>query len=61
MHSMASEVKSWNALEKQAAVVAKEGKDVTWLLATAVSRLRKRKKRQIKDKLPVPTPEPSRQ
>ena len=46
MHSMASEAKPWSVLEQEAAIVAKEGKDVAWLLANSVSRLRKRKKRQ---------------
>lgn len=52
MHSMASEAKSWSVLEQEAAVIAKEGKDVAWLLANAVSRLRKRKKRQSNTPLP---------
>jgi hypothetical protein len=52
MHSMASEAKSWNTLEQEAAAVAKEGKDIAWLLANAVSRLRKRKQRQTDAQTP---------
>ena len=46
MHSLASEAKSWNTLEQEAKIVALEGKDVAWLLANAVSRFRKYKRRE---------------
>lgn len=57
MHSMASEAKPWSILEQEAAAVAKEGKDIAWLLANAVSRLRKRKQRQSNIQLPNPSPD----
>jgi hypothetical protein len=57
MHSMASEAKSWSTFEREAAAVAKEGKDIAWLLANAVSRLRKRKQRQTNTKFLNPSPD----
>ena len=48
MHSLASEAKSWNSIEQEAKLVALEGKDVAWLLANAVSRFRKYKRREDK-------------
>lgn len=48
MHSLASEAKSWDAIEQEAKLVALEGKDLAWLLANAVSRFRKRKRREDK-------------
>ena len=57
MHSMASEAKSWSTLEQEAAAVAKEGKDIAWLLASAVSRLRKRKQQQPDTQFPNLSPD----
>ncbi|NEQ98433.1 MAG: hypothetical protein F6K30_17220, partial [Cyanothece sp. SIO2G6] len=54
---LASQAKSWSTLEQEAAAVAKEGKDIAWLLANAVSRLRKRKQRQTNSQSPNSSPD----